>query len=432
MDSRSNNKNIWYWVIFDFANSLGNITLAFYFTLWFVADLGGADIWVSGTLALATIVLLLTLPVLGSISDRLRRKMPFFRVFTILGISSLMALGIVAGKISVLTFPSIILITGLYFLFQYFFQGSFAFYNSFLPDLAVGRSLEKISGFGIAAGQLGNVVGLAIALPFVSGTFSLFGFSGRSVTFLVGAIGFLIFALPTLIRLKDRNEISIDSTSVPESRIAFGKSFKETIADLKHIRKYPGVLTYLISYYFFSDASLTVLFFGALYLEVVAGLNDAQKTMVGIISLVFTILGALLAERMVKKLGGSRKGLAFFIIFEAILLGVFAFSTHKILFSVMVILNGFAFGALFSLSRAFYSKLIPPGQQAKFFGIYVLFERSASILGPLIWSLTIIGFAFLGKVVSYRLAMFSLAIMLVISYVIFRFVKEPQDASLIS
>ena len=93
----------------------------------------------------------------------------------------------------------------------------------------------------------------------------------------------------------------------------------------------------------------------------------------------------------------------------------------------MMILNGFAFGALFALSRAFYSKLIPQGQQAKFFGIYVLFERSASILGPLVWSLTIIIFAFLGNVVRYRLAMFSLAIMLLISYIIFRFVKEPLN-----
>lgn len=428
-----NNKNLWSWVIYDFANSLGNITLSFYFILWFVADLGGADIWVSGAMASATIVLLFTLPVFGAMSDRLHRKMPFFRIFTILAILSLMVLGIVAGQIVTLTFPLIILVISLYFFFQYFFQGSFAFYNSFLPDLAVGRSLEKISGFGIAAGQLGNVIGLIIALPFISGTFSLFGFSGRSATFLIGAIGFLIFALPTLIGLKDSGAQSVSSVDAVESGVTFGKSFKNTIVDLKHIKKYPGVLTYLISYYFFSDASLTVLFFGTIYLEVVAGFNDTQKTIVGIIALIFTVLGALLAEQMTKKLGGPKKGLSFFILFEAILLGVFAFSAHKILFMAMVVLNGFAFGTLFSLSRAFYSKLIPRGQQAKFFGIYVLFERSASILGPLIWSLMIIAFAFLGNVVSYRLAMLSLALMLVISYIIFHFVKEPQnDPSLIS
>lgn len=427
MNSQDNNKNTWYWVIYDFANSLGNITLSFYFILWFVADLGGADIWVSGAMALATIALLFTLPVFGTISDRLRRKTPFFRIFTILAILSLAVLGIIAGQISALTSSSIVLIISLYFFFQYFFQGSFAFYNSFLPDLTGTKSLEKISGLGIAAGQLGNVIGLAVALPFVNGTFSIFGLSGRSSTFLIGAIGFFVFSLPTLLGLKDGGTPSTDSAGAIKSRIAFGKSFKDTVADLKHIKKYPGVLTYLISYYFFSDASLTVLFFGTIYLDVVAGFNDAQKTMVGILSLVFTILGALLAERMMQKLGGPKKGLAFFIIFEAILLGIFAFSAHKLLFIAMLILNGFAFGALFSLSRSFYSKLIPQGQQAKFFGIYVLFERSASILGPLIWSLTILAFAFLDNVVRYRLAMLSLALMLVISFIIFHFVKEPQN-----
>ncbi len=415
--------------MYDFANSLGNITLAFYFILWFVADLGGADIWISVALAGATIVMFFTLPVFGAISDRLRRKMPFLRVFTILAIISLLALGIVAGQTSTLTFSSGILIIGLYFFFQYFYQGSFAFYHSFLPDLAVSRSLEKISGFGVAAGQLGNVIGLAVALPFASGTFSLFGFSGRPATFLIAAISFFVFVLPTLVRLKDKDRLAqVDSAANGAGpRATFGKSFKETIADIRHIKKYPGVLTYLISYYFFADASLTFLLFGSLYLEIVAGLNDAQKTMVGIISLAFTVLGALLAERMMKKLGGPKKGLSFFIIFEAVLLGILALSAHKIIFMAMMILNGFAFGALFALSRAFYSKLIPQGQQAKFFGIYVLFERSASILGPLVWSLTIIIFAFLGNVVRYRLAMFSLAIMLLISYIIFRFVKEPLN-----
>lgn len=32
MDNKDNNKNLWAWVMYDFANSLGNITLSFYYS----------------------------------------------------------------------------------------------------------------------------------------------------------------------------------------------------------------------------------------------------------------------------------------------------------------------------------------------------------------------------------------------------------------
>ena len=52
--------------------------------------------------------------------------------------------------------------------------------------------------------------------------------------------------------------------------------------------------------------------------------------MVGIISLAFTVLGALLAERMMKSLVVPKRTLVF-IIFEAVLLGILALSAHKII-----------------------------------------------------------------------------------------------------
>lgn len=416
-------KQILLWSLYDFANSLGFIAVAFYFSLWFVSDNNKADIWISATAALATLVLLFTLPVFGVMSDRLGKRMPFLKIFTFLAFFSLFGLGFFANYFSVLTLSATIVIILFYFLFQYFYQGGLAFYSAFLPDLSAGKSLEKISGFGIAAGQLGNVVGLVLALLVASGNLSVFGINGRPATFLVASLAFLIFVLPTLFGLKDKLE---SVSAVSKSKINFGQTFKEIVRDLRHIKKYPGVLTYLMSYYFFADASLTVLLFGTLYLEVVGGLNDAQKTLVGVISLIFTIIGALVAEKVANISGSLKKGLSFTLLLEAIFLMVFAFSTNRILFMTMVVLNGFAFGLLFSLSRAFYSRLIPSGEQAKFFSIYVLFERFASILGPLVWSLTAIVFAFLGNVIKYRLAMASLALLIVISFVIFKFVKEPE------
>ena len=267
-------KRIWLWSLYDFANSLAFINVSFYFVLWFVSDLKGSSIWVSIPVALSTIVLFFTLPALGAFSDKIRRRMPFLIVFSLCAIVSLFLLGFLAVKTNALSQPVLIGIVILYFLFQYFYQAALAFYNPFIDDLSVGKTKEFISGIGMAAGQVGNIIGLLLVFPIAQGKFSFLGLSGRSSTFLVGAILFLIFSLPVFIFLKDRSS----KTEVGFEKQKLGKSFKETLKDLKNIRQYPGVLSYLISYYLFSDAILTLQLFASLYLEKVGGLADKQKT----------------------------------------------------------------------------------------------------------------------------------------------------------
>ncbi len=419
-------KYVWLWALYDFANSLAFVNVSFYFVLWLVQDHNISDIWVSIPVAFATIILLFTLPAFGALSDRLQKRMPFLRIFTLLSIVSLFLLGLVAIKSPTFTSFTLFVVVALYFLFQYFYQASLAFYSSFIHDLAIGRTKEKLSGLGMAAGQLGNIVGLLLVLPIAQGKFELFGATGRGGTFLIASLLFLIFSLPVLLFLKDRPQYASQMTT-EENKASLGKSFRETLLTLRRIKESPGVLTYLIVYYLFADAILTLQLFFSLYLEKVAGLSDKQKTISLVTGLLFAVIGALLSPTMSRLLKGTRHAIATFIGLWAILLAIFAFTTNQSLFIAMVVLNGFAFGALFALSRAFYSHIIPPERQGEFFGIYVLFERFASVLGPLVWSGTILAFASFGEVTKYRFAMLSLTILVAISFIVFRFVKEPNN-----
>ncbi len=418
-------KSIWLWVLFDFANSLASISVAFYFSLWLVQDNKVSDIWITIPIVVSTLLLFITLPFFGGISDRIQKRMPFLRVFTLLSIVSLFFLGLVAVTNTSFTSSTLLLITILYFLFQYSYLASFSFYNSFIHDLSTSRTKEKISGLGLAAGQLGNVVGLLLILPVAQGKIPIFGATGREATFLVASLLFLIFSLPVLIFLKDKKREVTAQPVEPKGR-TFGGSFKDVLRDLYEIRKYPGVLMYLITYYFFADAILTLNLFVSLYMEKVGGLGDKQKTFAAIIGLAAAVLGALLSPLLARRLKSTRLAIATLIGSWAVFIAIFAFSTNQILFMVMLALNGFAFGALFSLSRAFFSYLVPENEQGKFFGVYTLFERFASVLGPLLWSGTILAFASFGEVIKYRFAMLSLALLVAISFFTFRFVKEPQ------
>jgi UMF1 family MFS transporter len=402
------------WLLYDFANSLALVNVSFYFSLWLVSDHGMSDFWVSIAMALSTIMLFLVLPFFGGLSDRLGKRVPFLRLFSLLAIFSLGLLGWLTLNVPFTREVGFSVVL-LFFFFQFFFQGALAFYNAFIRDFAQGKNLEKISGMGMGLGQLGNIVGILIVLPLAEGSFHFLGGTGREATFLFAAVLFLICALPVFLFLKDKPMHS------PMER---GTHF---FSGIKKAVKVPGLIPYLISYYLFADAILTLQLFLGLYLQEVAGMDDRQKAFTLLVALIFGCLGALFSPRLSRLFKGTHRTLAFLIGFWALLLAALSLVHVVWLFYLLIVFNGMAYGALFSLSRSYYAELIPEENQAELFSLYVLFERAASVLGPLVWSMTILGFASYGPT-RYRFAMFSLAILVGISFCIFKFVKKPSSS----
>lgn len=415
---------IWLWVSFDFANSLGYVAVSFYFPLWLVRDHEISDLWVSVPVALATIVLFFTLPPLGALSDRWQKRRPFLLFTALFACCMLFLLGVIGMNVQTFT-PFILgIVVILYFLFQYFYQASLGFYYSFLHQLSIGGSKEKISGLGFAAGQLGNVAGLLVSLPFAMGTILLWGENGRPATFLIGAILFFVCALPMLIFFKETQDDPSKCSDLETKN--WMRSFADTFKDLRHIRRYPGVLAYLLVYYFFADAILTLQLFSGLYFEVVGGLDDQEKTFLGVGTLSIAALGGLLSARMAKHLKNTRRCIAILILSMSIALLGLSIAKGSIFIVCISLLNGLFFGAMFALSRAYFSQLVPADRQGQFFSVYVLFERFASVLGPLVWSGTVLLSISLGTEMQYRLAMFSLSVLVAISFMILRLSKDPK------
>jgi UMF1 family MFS transporter len=417
-----NKKDIFFWGLYDFANSLAYVGFVFYFGLWFVADMGGSDLWISGVVAVSTILLLFTLPILGHLSDRSRRRMPFLTVLSLFCMAAMLGLGFVTGASDTLTLEMTAAVIVMYFLVQYFYQSSFAFYHSFLQDLSTsGISIEKISGFGLAMGQLGNITGLALFLPISLGKISILGLSGKPAIFAAAGLLFFLFFLPTWLYLKDR----YDSSSTKSESTDLGSSVKGVVHTLRNIRQYPGVLPYLISYYLFADAVLTLGLFAFLYLEIVGSLDDTAKSIAGGVSVLATMVGALASPAFVRLLQSRKRVISTFLFLWSILLMLLAVAQTGALFMVIIAVNGFVFGVIFALSRAFYSDLVPKEKQAELFSVYVLFERAASVLGPLLWSATAFIFASYGPD-KYRFSVFLLALLVALSLIPLRYVPEPE------
>lgn len=401
------------WILYDFANSFAFVSISFYFGLWLVNDKGFSDIWISLSAGLSTLVLLSSIPTLGAISDCRAYKTLFLKSFSVINLILLILIGIFTAKAN----SSIFLVIILYFLFLYFYQGSLAFYDSILKDVTDANNRRTVSGMGMAAGQIGNVAGMLLVLPFVNNSISVFGISGRPSTFLVGGILAFIFSLPVYFFLKDQKQ----------SNISTNTSLRFFWHTLKEIKKVPHALNFLITYYLFSDALLTFQLFITLYLEKVGKLDDSSKTIVILIGLLSAICGSLLSNKINKLFKSPKNTISFFILLWAIFIGILALVTNKYSFMLLTFLNGISFGLLYSLSRVYFSNLIPDNKQTEFFALYSIFERLASILGPLIWSTTILLFTSFGEVIKYRFAMLSLAIIVLISFFVLYCEKSSEE-----
>ena len=74
---------------------------------------------------------------------------------------------------------------------------------------------------------------------------------------------------------------------------------------------------------------------------------------------------------------------------------------------VMGVVLAVVLGGSQALSRSLYSRMIPRGQEAAFFGIYEVSERGTSWIGPLLFGVVV------AHTNSYRAAILSLVVLFV-------------------
>ena len=90
-------RNIFLWVLYDFANSLVSIVFFLYFAQWIVIDRGISDLHFNLAFTASALILLFTVPLTGTFLDKHIRRISGLRYTTILtsifyGICALLAI----------------------------------------------------------------------------------------------------------------------------------------------------------------------------------------------------------------------------------------------------------------------------------------------------------------------------------------------------
>src|SRR3954463_3805529 len=83
------------WALYDFANTIFSMNVAtLYFSVWLVADLGASNTVYAIGNGISSLLVVLSVPILGAISDARRRRKPWVVGFTIASCLACAAIGI--------------------------------------------------------------------------------------------------------------------------------------------------------------------------------------------------------------------------------------------------------------------------------------------------------------------------------------------------
>ena len=414
-------KRLFVWSLYDFANSIVQINWLLYLSQWLVVDRGLPEIWYGSVYSVVTLLLLVTSPLMGVYSDRLSKKLPILLIMSVVTAVTFIGVGVLTIKSPFAERFTLILVLGMFFISNYFYQASLVFFNALLPTLGKVSFFGRLSGWGEFANNAGLIFGIFLTFPLITGAVKIFGGSGRSHTFLPAALAFLIFATPFFLFFKERK--NINSPFAKLSGLG-----KEALAVLKGLPKFPSMFWFLIGYYFVSDAMRTIILFFPLYFEKVLSLSDSIKAALTIFSLFFQMIGAALAGIAADKFG-TKKVLLWLTFMTVFFISIFTLFSKLTIWGWVVIFAASIFmGGYFGVSKAMLIRLAKGVSVGKYFGLYNLFERFASFVAPILFGLTLGIFAQFGSASSYRLAYFATFILIILGWVFFRKIKEKDIA----
>jgi len=377
MKNGINVKQLILWGLYDFANSIVMIVFFMYYSQWLVVEQGVSDFWFNMTFVGSSLLFLLTVPVAGSIIDKTKIGLPGLRIATIFSV----LLYFVTGFIAVV-YPSHYIITILtYSLATYFYLFSFTFYNPLLKDIAVPEHHGLASGWGNFSGWLGEIFGLVVAIPLVSGFVFFVGAPGRAQALMPSAILFLLFSLPMLIFFKE-------STTRVQVSINIKQEYKDVIKSFVKLCVAPGVGLFFLAYFFFNDAITTASNNFPIFVQKLYGVSDLTQTYLLLGIIVTSAIGAPVSGWLADKFGFKRVLLwilAGWVVVFPLLAIVKSFS----LFIAVCVAMGLWFGAIWTITRAYLVQLTPPEMINQSFTYYTLMERLATFIGPISWGLVV-------------------------------------------
>ena len=160
------------------------------------------------------------------------------------------------------------------------------------------------------------------------------------------------------------------------------------ILELADNIKSKGISNFLISYFFFNNAVVSIFAFASMIAAFIFGLSESEILFLGVFINFFGIIGCLIIGNFEDKIG-SLNAVKICVIGLLILTVILFFTKSYYSFWLIALLIGFFIGPIQASSRSFLSKKIKSQNQMAAFSLYSMFGNLCSVLGPFLVGLVI-------------------------------------------
>lgn len=395
------------WVMYDVGNSALVLFNTSVVPIYFDAINTGASsaelvtAWANAQ-TVASLVVALLMPVLGSLADYAGNKIKFFLGFFLTGLVLCFAQAIPMGAMPFLV---------VYVLCTIGLNSSMTFYDAMLPDITTDDRMDTVSSSGYAWGYIGSCVPFIVCILLILVGPSALGLDMLfcvQVSFIITGIWWLAFTVPLVRTYKQRyaKELAPGET--------FGGEVAKTIRGLgttmRRIAEDRAILIYMIAFFFYIDGVHTVISMATTY-GTSLGLDSTALILALLVTQFVAFPSAIAYGSLAKKYGTLRMILIAVAAYVGIVLFAAFFLKSEVEFWILAVVVGMFQGGIQALSRSYFGKLIPKERSNEYYGFFDIFGRYASVMGTLLVSVVTLltGDASLGVL--------SIGILLVVGFV---------------
>ncbi len=350
-------------------------------------------------------------PIVGAMADAHGNKRTWLLSMSFAGATGSVLMGVVSPQMPWL-------FVALFFVTSLCFELSFSFYNAFLPEVADEESMNRLSGYGYAAGYFGGGLALLVAIGVLTygGRFGMTTQQGLRISLVIMGLWWGVFTLPAAFILHDR----IRPRRKPAGLLATAAAaLAEVGRTLSHIRAYSVLALFLLGFLLFNEGIQTVMSQASVFADKVLEMDPAELGKV-VLMIQFVATPAALGVGWVADACGAKRTLLACLAIWSVLLVFAYFTTETWQFWCLGAVLALVMGGTQSVSRAIMGSMTPPAKTAEFFGFFNLSCRATSMVGPILFSEVLVATK------SANLAILSLLVFIVAGGCVVAFVNQPR------
>ncbi len=393
------------WIMYDIGNSAFTLLVSTIMPIYFnfladsahISETNYLAFWGYAT-SIATIITAILGPILGTASDFKGWKKKLFMVALLIGALGCILLGFTSSWLWFLC---------LFVIAKSAYSLSLVFYDSMLIDITSPERMDNVSAKGYAWGYIGSCIPFiaSLALVLFYEQLSLTMETAMSICFILIALWWLLLSVPLILGYHQTYYLEKENHYVKASFVRL----KNIFVDLK---KNPKVLFFLIAFFFYIDGVYTIIDMATAY-GTALGLDTTGLLLALLLTQIVAFPAALIFGKLSSSIENTK--LIKICIFAYFLIALYGITLQQqYQFWILAVGVGIFQGAIQSLSRSYYAKIIPANRSGEYFGLYDICGKGASFMGTTLVSL-------ISQVTGMmNIGVGSLAIMFFIGFVFFK------------